>query len=285
METDKHFYEIFEVNPQWIFELTGRPSPGPCKFISMTMKAIERRSDGVLVPDSVDEPISVTELQMYPDQDIYNRLVIEMALVKGERPDREVGGMIIFGSRELDKKTEPWTKIVSIYYLDEMLEQLETQSPGHPLVAVFQPLVEKNRDLLESQAAQYYNQIRTRVSNPRQQEKLLSVFVDWVLQRFYERGKQEIEKMLLGKLPDLRETQAGKDLIAIGIEEGIEKGIEEGIEKGIEKGSLIGIIITCQSVLGDKQSSVSDLEKKPTEELAKLAGELQAIVRGRFGTK
>jgi len=23
METDKHFYEIFEVNPQWIFELTG----------------------------------------------------------------------------------------------------------------------------------------------------------------------------------------------------------------------------------------------------------------------
>jgi len=285
METDKHFYEIFEVNPQWIFELTGRPSPGPCKFISMTMKAIERRSDGVLVPDSVDEPISVTELQMYPDQDIYNRLVIEMALVKGERPDREVGGMIIFGSRELDKKTEPWTKIVSVYYLDEMLEQLETQSPGHPLVAVFQPLVEKNRDLLESQAAQYYNQIRTRVSNPRQQEKLLSVFVDWVLQRFYERGKQEIEKMLLGKLPDLRETQAGKDLIAIGIEEGIEKGIEEGIEKGIEKGSLIGIIITCQSVLGDKQSSVSDLEKKPTEELAKLAGELQAIVRGRFGTK
>jgi predicted transposase YdaD len=281
METDKHFYEIFEVNPQWIFELTGRPSPGPCKFISMTMKAIERRSDGVLVPDSVDEPISVTELQMYPDQDIYNRLVIEMALVKGERPDREVGGMIIFGSRELDKKTEPWTKIVSVYYLDEMLEQLETQSPGHPLVAVFQPLVEKNRDLLESQAAQYYNQIRTRVSNPRQQEKLLSVFVDWVLQRFYERGKQEIEKMLLGKLPDLRETQAGKDLIAIGIEEGIEKGIEEGIEKG----SLIGIIITCQSFLGDKQSSVSDLEKKPTEELAKLAGELQAIVRGRFGTK
>jgi len=26
--------------------------------------------------------------------------------------------------------------------------------------------------------------------------------------------------MLLGKLPDLRETQAGKDLIAIGIEQG-----------------------------------------------------------------
>jgi hypothetical protein len=35
-----------------------------------------------------------------------------------------------------------------------------------------------------------------------------------MLQRFSDRGKEEIEAMLLGQLPDLRETQAGKDLIA-----------------------------------------------------------------------
>ena len=86
METDKHFYEIFEVNPQWIFELTGRPSPGPCQFISMTVKAIERRSDGVLVPDSPTESISVTELQIQPDKEVYGRLVMEMVLVQSERP-------------------------------------------------------------------------------------------------------------------------------------------------------------------------------------------------------
>ena len=34
--------------------------------------------------------------------------------------------------------------------------------------------------------------------------------------------------MLIGQLPDLRETQSGKDLIAIGVKEGIEKGIEKG---------------------------------------------------------
>jgi predicted transposase YdaD len=73
MESDKHFYEIFEVNPQWVFELTGRPSPGPCKFVSMTMKAIERRSDGVLIPDSDGQPISVLELQMQLEKDIYGR--------------------------------------------------------------------------------------------------------------------------------------------------------------------------------------------------------------------
>ena len=155
METDKHFYEIFEVNPQWIFELTGRPSPGPCQFISMTVKAIERRSDGVLVPDSPTESISVTEIQMQPDKEVYGRLVMEMVLVQSERPGRKVVGIIIFGSRELDHQTDPWCQVVSVYYLDEMLEQLTVRTPNHPLVAVFQPLLEKNRELLERNAAMY----------------------------------------------------------------------------------------------------------------------------------
>ena len=85
--------------------------------------------------------------------------------------------------------------------------------------------------------------------------------------------------MLLGKLPDLRDTQAGKDLIAIGVE----KGIETGIEKGIKKGALIGTIRTCQSVLGLEMSSETNLCSKSNEELSKIASELQASVRNRFG--
>ena len=42
--------------------------------------------------------------------------------------------------------------------------------------------------------------------------------MDWLLQRFKNLGKTEIEKMLLAELPDLQETKSGKDLIAIGIE-------------------------------------------------------------------
>ena len=285
METDKHFYEIFEVNPQWIFELTGRPSPGPCQFISMTVKAIERRSDGVLVPDSPTESISVTELQMQPEKEVSGRLIMEMVLVQSERPGRKVVGIIIFGSRELDHQTEPWCQIVSVYYLDEMLEQLTSRTPNHPLVAVFQPLLEKNRELLERNAAMYYTQIKSSTSNERQKAKLLSVFIDWMLQRFSELGKKEIETMLLGQLPDLRDTQAGKDLIAIGVEKGIEKGMEKGMEKGIEKGGLIGTIRTCQSVLGLELSIESDLHAESIAALAKMASELQSSVRSRFGLK
>ncbi len=89
--------------------------------------------------------------------------------------------------------------------------------------------------------------------------------------------------MLLGKLPDLRETQAGKDLIAIGIEQGIEKGIEQGIEKGIEKGELIGTIRTCQSLLNNPSDSEDKLLTKSISELSVLATELQAKLRKRLG--
>ena len=80
---------------------------------------------------------------------------------------------------------------------------------------------------------------------------------------------------LCGNLPNLRDTQAGKDLIAIGM--------KEGIEKGIEKGTFIGTIRTCQGVLGLEISEEADLYAKSIEDLTKIASELQASVRSRIG--
>ena len=47
-------------------------------------------------------------------------------------------------------------------------------------------------------------------------------------QRFSDKGKQEIEEMLGGALPDLTETQSGKDLIQIGVKKGKAEGKAEG---------------------------------------------------------
>jgi hypothetical protein len=78
--------------------------------------------------------------------------------------------------------------------------------------------------------------------------------------------------MLLGKLPDLRETQAGKDLIAIGI------------EQGIEQGELIGTIRTCQSLLTGIIDSEEKLLAMSIDELSSMATELQGRVRQRLAT-
>ena len=271
MDTDKHLYEIFEAYPQWVFELTGRPWPGRCRFQSVTIKAIQRSADGVLIPDVKEESILVVEFQMYPDPQVYGRLVVEMAIIQEEHAGREVQGILIFGSKELDPKTAPWTQVVSVYYLDEMLTELEKSSPNHPLVALFQPLIEKSNKRLQENASRYYTQIESLTTDERLKAKLTGVFIDWLLQRFKTLGKTEIEKMLLGKLPDLRETQAGKDLIAIGI------------EQGIEQGELVGTIRTCQSLLNMSCDSEEKLLAKSLEELSSSATELQEKLRKRLG--
>ena len=64
MNTDKHVYEIFEAYPQWVFELLRRRWPGSCRFQAVTIKAIQRSADGVLIPDVTSEAILVVEFQM-----------------------------------------------------------------------------------------------------------------------------------------------------------------------------------------------------------------------------
>ncbi len=272
METDKQFYSIFETEPQWIFELTDLDSPGPCKFHSMVCKAIERRLDGLLIPAAPDATLWVVELQMYSDQDIYNRTVVEMALVQKEYPGRRLAGMIIFLSPDHDPKTEPWTRVVHAFYLPKLLEDLERRVPRHPLVALFQPLLLDDLALLEQRAAAYYNQIRTSSLAETSKTKMLDVFVNWLEQRFKDRGKTEIETMLIGELPDLRETQSGKDLIAIGVRQ----GIDIGIEKGIEKGELIGQIRLIEKLLRLPISTRQELEAKNDQDLRTMLDSLQA---------
>ena len=194
MNSDKHLYEIFEAYPQWVFELTGRRWPGPCRFQSVTIKAIQRSADGVLIPEVTGEAILVVEFQMFRDPQIYGRVVVEMAVIQEEHAGREVQGILIFGSKELDPQTAPWSRVVSVYYLDEMLTELEQSSPDHPLVALFQPLVEKSNKRLQENAGQYYTQIESFTSDDRLKVKLTSVFIDWLFQRFTTLGISEIQK-------------------------------------------------------------------------------------------
>jgi hypothetical protein len=234
MKTDKQLCLIFEANPQWLFELTGLPSPGPCQFQSVSLKAIEQTADGVLIPDAIDEVITVLEIQFQRDETIYLRIIQEMVLIQQKIRGRTVQGVILFADHALDPRTEPWCHVVSTHSLVETFERLAAQQPLHPLVAVFQPLIEEDAEKLEQRAARCYNQIVSSELGEPQKSVLLEVFVNWLEQRFVNKGKAEIETMLVGQLPDLRETQSGRDLIAIGIQEGIEKGKRQSLVQLLE---------------------------------------------------
>jgi predicted transposase YdaD len=234
MKTDKQIFQIFQAQPQWVFLLAGQPSPGGCRFESMTIKAIETHCDGVLVPDAVEEEMTVVEIQGYNDTGIYERLIIEMALVQRQNSGRRVQGIIIFLDESRDPKTEPWTKVVRSISLRESISQVQRTDPHHPLVAVLGPLLIDSDEVLECEAAACYNWIWHSDLPEAVRKTLAEVFINWLEQRFSHKGKLEIEEMLVGQLPDLRETQTGKDLIAIGRAEGKAEGKAEGLLKLLE---------------------------------------------------
>ncbi|MGF1582592.1 MAG: DUF2887 domain-containing protein [Gemmataceae bacterium] len=231
MKTDKQLYKIFAANPQWIFELTSLESPGDCELRAVTLKALEQSSDAVIFPRDENEPLVVLEFQFQDDPTIYTRTAIEMALIQQEYSMREVQGLIFFRYPSLDPQTEPWQQIIRAFQLREVIESLAQRDADHPLVAVFRPVLVSNETTLENHAREYYNQIRNSSLAEPIKSTLVDVFLNWLEQRLKHRGKEEIEKMMLGDLPDIRETQTGKDLIQIGKVEGVQHALVRVLEK------------------------------------------------------
>ncbi len=225
MKTDKELYIIFEVAPDWVFELAGLPSPGKSTLQSVTVKALERRADGVIVPEAPDQPLTIVEFQFQADDTIYRRTVVEMAAVQDAFPGRVVQGIIFFGYNSLDPQTVPWTQVVRSYVLPDILQEWERKQPKHPLVAVFKPLLAESEEVLRRQAAGYFRAITHSSLSAAGKASLEEVFVSWLVQRFRDNTRKEIEMMLLGELPELEETVAGKELIQIGEKRTWEKAI------------------------------------------------------------
>jgi predicted transposase YdaD len=70
-------------------------------------------------------------------------------------------------------------------------------------------------------------------------EALEEVFLSWLIQRLPKRTRQEIEKMLVGELPELAETRTGQDLIKIGEERGLVTGLATGRTEGLAEAVVI----------------------------------------------
>ena len=129
METDKQLYRVFGVQPEWVFQLARLPPVGKCAMRSLTVKTLERRTDGVIVPEAPDQPLWAVEFQFGENPFIYTRTVQKMAAIQEEFGMREVQGMIFFGEARLDPQTKPWTSHVLSIVLIEELRRLAERVP------------------------------------------------------------------------------------------------------------------------------------------------------------
>jgi predicted transposase YdaD len=73
MKTDPLFYELFQAAPQTFFELVQITPSCPYRFESITVKASEKRIDGVLEPADPSQPFYFLEVQAFSDDTIYWR--------------------------------------------------------------------------------------------------------------------------------------------------------------------------------------------------------------------
>jgi predicted transposase YdaD len=251
MKTDKQIYRLFAAHPEWFFELTQLKSPGECTFRSVVLKELEVRADGVFEPLAAEQPLTIVEFQSQWDSQIYLRLVMEMVIIQRGNPKRLVQGVIIFADRSIDPKTEPWTKLICTFTLPEVLQELEKRHPDHPLVLVCRPLTEFNLKTLEKRSAEWYTKLSANQLDKGTQQALEEVFLSWLLQRFEGRSRKEIEEMLLGSLPDLTETRAGKELMQEGKEQGKIEGKIEGKKEGKKEGKRESLLLLLNVRFGE----------------------------------
>ena len=85
------------------------------------------------------------------------------------------------------------------------------------------------------------------------------------MQRLPFKGAKEIEEMLLGKLPDIRNTRSGQELIAIGI----------------EQGKLVGQIQLLESLCNSISTMEAHLRSMSIEQLKSRLNELRNIFDAR----
>jgi hypothetical protein len=62
----------------------------------VTVKAISRTMDGLVTPANPSSPLSIVEFQFQRAEDIYTRIVIEMASIQQQHDHRGVQGIIFF---------------------------------------------------------------------------------------------------------------------------------------------------------------------------------------------
>jgi len=218
MKTDPIFYELFQTAPQTFFELLQITPLCPYRFESITVKATEKRIDGVFEPTQADAPIYFVEVQASADETMYWRTAREVATYFEARPTlkNEWQAVVIWLNKEHDpgygtahvKDYQGQAKIQAVYLMD-LLEKL----PAHSLTLnVLQPLMVDTEQQVRQNITHWAQQIHTTPNlTPNEEQRLLMVMTQLIEEKFKTLDDEELRNML--KLTPLAETRSGQKLL------------------------------------------------------------------------
>jgi predicted transposase YdaD len=236
MKTDTSIYKFLAMGAEAFRVLTGGLTlSGPYRFTSLTLKALERRIDGVFEPDGNDGPVYLVEFQGQYSNTAWYNLMGKLALYGETHPDSDARGILVFLHSSLDPchskggAKEHAGGLLQAVYLDHFLPDWLAREPNNPYLAVLAPLVLES-DLLRQKAPELWQAIQQAPVTPEIRENLSEILAFWFFEHFKSLTKKEIWAML-NVLTPLQETRAYQEIFA----EGRAKGAAEGEAKGEAK--------------------------------------------------
>ncbi len=267
MKTDALFYELFQLEPQSLFDLVCLNMEGEYIFESITVKTTEKRFDGFLKRIDNQGPNVFLEIQGYDDPGIYWRLFREVCT--WHEQSKSIApfiAIVLF----MDVKYAPEQCPLNVvsphqffqFNLSDCLKALGNKAG--PLT-VLKPLILENKNHLSEFVPKWKAEIDS-LNSPEEKANLLEELLEYaILQRFPQLTLKEVQKMI--QLTPLDKTVAGQELILFGV--------KKGKEEGLKKGELIGEIRTLQRILKYSQSSTTELARKTLKELRALLKQLK----------
>jgi len=219
MKTDTLFYELFQAAPQTFFELFQITPPCPYRFESLTVKASEKRIDGVLEPQTEGQTIYFLEVQAFPDDVIYWRALREVATYFEQRPavkENQWQAIVLWLNQPDDPgfgtlgalAQMPDPKLVSADLL-QLLNQLNENSLT---LNVLRPLIVESEREVRQHVVEWVENIRqTPDLDQHVEERLISVLSQLIEQKFKLLSYEELSKML--RLTPLRETTSFQEAL------------------------------------------------------------------------
>ncbi len=211
MKTDPLFYELFQTAPQIYFELLQIPQPCPYRFESITVKATEKRIDGVLEPTEPDQPIHFIEVQAASDKEIYWRISREVATYFEQRPElrgRAWQAVVIWlGKPEPQKDEEVDADLGTVLLYDRKNKQrlysvdiidLLGKLPENSLALnVLRPLIVDNERQVRQNITTWVEQIHTTPGmSPDVEQRLIMVMTQLIEEKFKTLSYEELIMML-----------------------------------------------------------------------------------------
>ncbi|HYN78090.1 MAG TPA: DUF2887 domain-containing protein [Lamprocystis sp. (in: g-proteobacteria)] len=233
MKTDPSIYEFLATGVEAFRVLSdGVTLSGAYRFVSLTLKGIERRLDGIYEPEEHDGPVHIVEFQAQPTPGAWYNLLTKVGLYGEAHPERVVRGMLIFLRASDDPGAPPGAgpPLCSVAYLDEGLPRWLEREPDNPFVAALVPLIVPRAEDLRVRAPQAWQVIRTAAVAPPIRATLERMLEFWLMERFPLLTDEELRTMLPVLVP-LEQTRAYQDIFAKGKAEGKADGLKRLLKR------------------------------------------------------